>query len=278
MDLYEVSLLEAIVFGGFVLIEQARPLKKEVRMTWVYYRHLLLVMVIGSLLLIVFQVLAVRFTSPSPVEVPISIVGVLFFYVWFSFGNYWWHRCKHAYLWPVHRLHHAPQKLTTSLALFRSPVEIVLNLVFLFVMGRVLVDAPFFVCFCALCMEGAAEAYHHSNITVKKSWHWYVLQSPVMHVTHHKKNHHSDNFGTVSLWDTVFRTINVDVSPKYGNTDIGITRYSRYTESFNEVQHVGSSQTADHHRPDEGYAKREGLSSDYRHDVLDQRDTEKGKG
>ena len=140
MEYYGVSLVELAVFSIFLCLEQARPLKQQVAMTWMYYRHLVIVVLIGLAMFAGFRHLSLSLPSPSPVKFTDGVTGVLLFYIWYSFCNYWWHRCKHNYLWWVHRLHHAPQRLTTSLALFRSPIEIVLNLVFLFVIGRVLTD------------------------------------------------------------------------------------------------------------------------------------------
>ena len=87
-----------------------------------------------------------------------------------------------------------------------------------------------------------------------------------MHNTHHKLNHHSDNFGTVSLWDVVFGTVNIDDSPKFGNTSVGLSDFAGYTRIRGNNVRPDTDQWPARRHPDQRHARH------YRHAEPDQRD------
>ena len=140
-----------------------------------------------------------------------SLVGqVMIFYLVYSFGNYWFHRWKHAnpWLWKyVHSLHHAPHHMDMMVTYFRHPFEIVLNTVYLILVGKVILNAPFTVLLLALMIEGALESFHHSNTRIPASFRWLgkFVQLPEMHCIHHQRGLHKFNYAPI-IWDGVFNT------------------------------------------------------------------------
>lgn len=253
------SVFESLIFVVFALIEYHAPRDSRTRMTYVYYLRLAGIMISGAAMLAAFRWAAVNIPSPSPIQLSFSFWNVAAVYLYYSYCNYWFHRFKHSdHFWWIHKLHHGPQKLTVSMALFRSPIEICANLIFLWFLTKMLIDADWAICFTVLCIEGALEAYHHSNIRLfnKKSWHWMFIQSPGMHVTHHKWQGHSDNYGTISMWDVIFDTINL-TEYSYAQKDnqksldsfnknvnhnpqVGLQAFSGFTAARN-IQYAGSS-------------------------------------
>lgn len=149
------------------------------------------------------------------------------FYLVYSFGNYWFHRVKHSspVLWRyVHRFHHAPKKMNTLVTTFKHPFEIIVNLVFLLFIGKFLLGVSPEAGALCLGIEATLEFFHHSNIHWPKSLArvGFFIQTPPMHLVHHKRGYHNNNFAPV-LWDTVFGTVEVpDVEPtKVGTADGG---------------------------------------------------------
>ena len=155
-----------------------------------------------------------------PIELP-SLFAILLppiaegfvFYLFYSFGNYWFHRWKHAdpRLWRwLHSLHHAPNHMESVVAFFRHPAEIVANTVYLVLIGKLLFGVSAEALLIALTIEGCLEVFHHSNIRTPC---WlrplgYLIQLPEMHLVHHQMGLHKYNYGPF-LWDFVFRTVRI---------------------------------------------------------------------
>lgn len=144
------------------------------------------------------------------------------FYLFYSFGNYWFHRWKHSnhFLWRfVHKLHHSPSHMETKMAFYRHPIEIAINTVYLIVLGKLLLNISTDALAVALAIEGCLECFHHSNIAFSKRFRWlgHVIQLPGMHLIHHELGLHRYNYGPF-LWDGVFNTL---AFPEHWNEKLG---------------------------------------------------------
>lgn len=125
-----------------------------------------------------------------------------------SFVYYWWHRVRHdsKVFWLLcHQLHHSPRRLEVVTAFYKHPVEILLNSILsssiaYLLLGVSLAGASFFTLF-----AGIAEFFYHWNIDTPR-WVGYVIQRPESHRIHHKKNHHSQNYGDLPIFDILFGT------------------------------------------------------------------------
>lgn len=139
------------------------------------------------------------------------IEGVLFYLV-YSLVNYWAHRIKHRWsvAWKyLHAMHHAPTHMESLIAFYRHPLEMVVNAIVLFVLGKLLLDVSVEAVALALVIEGCLEAFHHSNIRTPR---WlkplgYLVQLPEQHLVHHQQGLHRYNYSPLTLWDTVFGTV-----------------------------------------------------------------------
>lgn len=134
----------------------------------------------------------------------------LFFYIIYSFGNYWFHRWKHSnrLLWSkLHYFHHAPSHMETRVAFFRHPSEVLVNTLYIFLLGKLVFGVSVEVIAIALVIEGCLETFHHANISISPKYRWigYIIQIPEMHLVHHQYGLHRYNYSPF-LWDTVFKT------------------------------------------------------------------------
>ncbi|WP_020408958.1 sterol desaturase family protein [Hahella ganghwensis] len=137
--------------------------------------------------------------------------GIVFYLV-YSFTNYWVHRVKHSNRWfwkYIHRFHHSPSHMETSVAFYKHPIEYAAN-TFVIVSLAVMMDASIDTIVMALVIEGCLECYHHSNIRTPDRVRWigYIIQTPEMHLVHHEYGRHRYNY-VAFLWDTVFGTVNL---------------------------------------------------------------------
>jgi sterol desaturase/sphingolipid hydroxylase (fatty acid hydroxylase superfamily) len=125
-----------------------------------------------------------------------------------DFLAYWRHRVEHAWLWPVHVVHHAPRELHVANDL-GHPVQNIFNFVFILVpMSLIQIDGPTtpFVVGAIVTLAGY---YIHSPV----EWHLGPLRRLIVdnrfHRIHHslEPRHFDKNFGIVfSAWDHLFGT------------------------------------------------------------------------
>jgi sterol desaturase/sphingolipid hydroxylase (fatty acid hydroxylase superfamily) len=125
-----------------------------------------------------------------------------------DFLAYWRHRVEHAWLWPVHVVHHAPRELHVANDL-GHPVQNIFNFVFILVpMSLIQIDGPAtpFVVGAIVTLAGY---YIHSPV----EWHLGSLRRLIVdnrfHRIHHslEPRHFDKNFGIVfSVWDYLFGT------------------------------------------------------------------------
>ncbi|MGH1542587.1 MAG: sterol desaturase family protein [Arenicella sp.] len=170
-----------------------------------------------------------------------GVWGIILFYLFYSHGNYWFHRFKHTNAWfwkHVHGLHHAPQHMEVAVAFFRHPIEISFNTLYLLFIGKVIFDVPIEIIFCALVIEGCLESFHHANIAWPNRLDWVgrFVQIPPMHLVHHECGRHTNNYSPL-FWDYLYGTceipgkrvipaigLNGDLSSRLWNFDLTISK------------------------------------------------------
>ena len=208
------SLIQLVVVIFFAILERLIPYKKYQKdpFWWKIWLGL------GTYACIWLQVLAISWASvsiPSILDFDLSSsLGCIFFYLFYSHGNYWFHRLKHSTTWfwqHVHELHHAPRHMEVALAFFRHPIEIAVNSLYLFFIGKVLFNVSFEIIFMALIIEGCLETFHHANIHWSRRLDWVgkFIQTPPMHLIHHQYGRHSDNYSPI-FWDYLYGTCNLN--------------------------------------------------------------------
>lgn len=121
---------------------------------------------------------------------------------------YWWHRIRHdsQLFWRLcHQFHHSPRRVEVAMAFYKHPVEIVCNSVLSSAIAYLLLGcSPGAVAFYAL-LAGTAEFFYHWNIRTPR-WLGYVIQRPESHRVHHRRAHHTDNYGDLPVLDLLFGT------------------------------------------------------------------------
>lgn len=209
--LQNLAITQMVFFSFFVILERLLPNRKQIRphnfgLWW--------------LAIVVFALIWLRLLLYYWAEVPVVVVehnlsdmqAGFAFYLLYSFGNYWFHRWKHAngFLWKyIHRLHHSPSHMETPVAFFRHPGEIFVNTLYLIILGKTFGVSADVLCI-ALTIEGCLECFHHSNIKTPK---WlrplgYIVQLPEMHLVHHEYKLHRYNYAPI-FWDGLFGTARV---------------------------------------------------------------------
>lgn len=125
-----------------------------------------------------------------------------------SFISYWQHRFKHRFvlLWNwLHQVHHSPVRIELLTSFYRSPLEILVNLVFMYlIMFRLLGFGLEAVLNCTLFLA-LADLFYHANIRTPRIL-GYIIQRPESHLLHHMRGIQAFNYGDLPVWDILFGT------------------------------------------------------------------------
>jgi len=133
-------------------------------------------------------------------------VGVTYFFSTLVF--YWWHRVRHeSSLWwrIAHQIHHSASRLEVVTSFYKHPFEIAINsalsaAICYPLMGCSAEQGAAYTLIIAL-----AEMFYHWNVRTPR-WIGVVLQRPESHRLHHRRFHHTKNYGDLPLWDWLFGT------------------------------------------------------------------------
>ncbi|MFC1748974.1 sterol desaturase family protein [Pseudomonadota bacterium] len=211
--MYELSVLELLLFAGLFLLERVIPARKfPILKTWI--AHWCGLMLFATLWLVGLMTLWPYISlSWQPLQGLPFWAQVLVTYLVYSFAAYWYHRIRHSnrLLWRyVHYMHHAPAHMDTRVTFWRHPVEMMLDSLVILIVGKAM-GADVEIIFCVLLVESMLEIFHHSNLHTPKRLRWvgYFLQLPEQHLIHHERGLHRWNYATVTLWDTLFGTVRV---------------------------------------------------------------------
>ncbi|NOY73622.1 MAG: sterol desaturase family protein [Gammaproteobacteria bacterium] len=211
--MYKLSILEIILFLSLFLLEHAKP-ARQFPIPKMWFKHWCELM---SFAIIWLSGLLAVWPYVSPIWQPLDdwpFWGqVITTYLTYSFVAYWYHRIRHnnRFLWRfVHYMHHAPAHMDTRVTFWRHPIEMIIDSLVILSIGKFLgVNAE--IIFCVLIIESMLEIFHHSNIHTPKCLRWvgYFIQIPEQHLIHHQQGLHRWNYATVTLWDTLFGTVQV---------------------------------------------------------------------
>lgn len=143
---------------------------------------------------------------------------------------------KTPYLWRLHKVHHADRDIDASTAIRFHPLEIIISMVFKFVVILILGPHAIGVFIFEIVLNAAA-LFNHANIALSKradSFIRIVLVTPDMHRVHHSILPHetNSNYGfNLSIWDRLFKTY--IAQPKHGhdNMVIGLKEYQTQAPS-----------------------------------------------
>lgn len=225
----ELSVIELVLFIGLFSLERLKPARTfTVFKKW--FAHWLQLMLFATLwlagLLFVWPYVPAVWL---PLEAWPLWQQVTVTYLTYSFVAYWYHRMRHTIpvLWRyIHYMHHAPAHMDTRVTFWRHPMEMMLDSLVIMLVGKLL-GAGVEVIVCVLIVESMLEIFHHSNIHTPRRWRWvgYFIQLPEQHLIHHQRALHRWNYGTVTLWDSLFRTVQIPESweghvglPEWNNT------------------------------------------------------------
>src|SRR5579885_1199173 len=133
-------------------------------------------------------------------------VGLTYFFSTFVF--YWWHRIRHEspFWWRVaHQIHHSASRLEVMTSFYKHPAEIALNSLLSAaicypMMGCSAGQGAIYTLIIAL-----AEMFYHWNVRTPR-WLGACIQRPESHRLHHRRFHHTRNYGDLPIWDWMFGT------------------------------------------------------------------------
>jgi sterol desaturase/sphingolipid hydroxylase (fatty acid hydroxylase superfamily) len=133
-------------------------------------------------------------------------VGLTYFVSTFVF--YWWHRVRHEseFWWlAAHQIHHSASRLEVFTSFYKHPFEIALNSVLSAVICYPLMGCSVAQGAAYTLLIALAEMFYHWNVRTPR-WIGVLLQRPESHRLHHRRFHHTRNYGDLPLWDWLFGT------------------------------------------------------------------------
>lgn len=143
---------------------------------------------------------------PYWLEVILTVIAL-------DFAIYWQHVAAHKIpvFWLVHRVHHADRDLDASSGLRFHPIEIVLSMLFKFLV-IILLGAPALGVFLFEILLNGCAMFNHANLKIPaaadRALRW-VIVTPDMHRVHHSilRREADTNYGfNLSIWDRMFRS------------------------------------------------------------------------
>lgn len=168
-----------------------------------------------------------------------------------TFIYYWWHRVRHEspFWWRVaHQIHHSAARLEIFTSFYKHPVEIALDSVLSAAICYPLMG-------CSVAQGGAytllvalAEMFYHWNVRTPR-WVGTLIQRPESHRLHHRRFHHTRNYGDLALWDWLFGTYSNPSRADKVVCGFGDSHEERFTPmlSFREVETTRDSEPLDFH-------------------------------
>ncbi len=159
-------------------------------------------------------------------------LNVLISAVLLDMAIYWQHVASHKIpiLWRVHRVHHADRDIDVSTGNRFHPIEIVLSMLYKFVIIIALGPAALGVFLFEVLLNGSA-MFNHANLRLPLGLDKVVRMlfvTPDMHRVHHSfhRDETDSNYGfNLAIWDRIFGTY-ID-QPRDGHDDmvIGMKKY-----------------------------------------------------
>ncbi len=252
-ELTEPQIRLGIFFGLFVLLAifellAPRRLPKPVK-TRRWITNWLIVFIDSAVLRLLFTGAAVgaalwaeaggyglfNVVEANPVLAFVVSFVILDFAIWVSH----WASHKVPLLWSIHRMHHSDVDFDVTTAIRFHPIEIVLSMLWKFVIVIALGAPAVSVLVFEIVLNGLA-MFNHSNMKLPL---WfdrflrYVIVTPDMHRIHHSIIHNEtdSNYGfNLAVWDRLFRTYRDQPEMGHEKMVIGIDEWQgdKPTELF----------------------------------------------
>ena len=144
--------------------------------------------------------------------------GILGF-VLTSFIAYWWHRAMHKYdlLWRLfHQLHHSPRRIEALTSFYMHPFDGIAATFLNAVCCYLVLGLNAYGTGVSLILAALYNIYIHADLKTPY-WVGFIIQRPEMHRVHHKRMHHSQNYG-LAILDLLFGTFS---NPKEYVQEVG---------------------------------------------------------
>jgi sterol desaturase/sphingolipid hydroxylase (fatty acid hydroxylase superfamily) len=143
-----------------------------------------------------------------------------------DFFQYWFHRWQHVSpaLWPSHRVHHSDDRLSTTTALRRSVLELLLIFAFVLVPTVVVVGVDETAAPIAFAIFYGWGFFNHANVRLSLGRLTPVLSGPQWHRIHHgvAPKYRDRNFAAYfPIFDIVFGTYRAPRAGEYPTTGVG---------------------------------------------------------
>lgn len=140
---------------------------------------------------------------------------VLIGYLSITFIYYWWHRIRHnsTFFWRLcHQIHHSPRRMEVLMSFYKHPVEILINGLLSAAITYPLLGCSVESAAVVTLATGVAELFYHWNIKTPQ-WLGPIFQRPESHRIHHQRDHHTNNYSDIPLWDILFGTYQNPMDP-----------------------------------------------------------------
>jgi sterol desaturase/sphingolipid hydroxylase (fatty acid hydroxylase superfamily) len=229
------------VLGVMALAEAALPRKDRTQpRTTRWFTNIGLVVIDTLALRLLFPILAVGVAEIAtrngwgllsltdwPFWLEVVIAAILL-----DMAIYWQHVASHKVpmLWRVHRVHHADRDIDATTGTRFHPVEIVLSMLYKFVI-IIALGAPALGVFIFEVLLNGSAMFNHANLKLPL-WLDRILRTlivtPDMHRVHHSVIHREidSNYGfNLSIWDRMFRTYIDQPQEGHDGMTIGLEPY-----------------------------------------------------
>lgn len=217
------AMIRFILVGGvlvaLLLAQRLWPRRGEVSTRWRRARNISMSLIAAGVIYLVLPLTAVSFAAaveerqiglfnfvrwPYPVELVAGIVAL-------DLAIYWQHRWMHRvpWLWRLHRVHHSDIQFEVTLGLRFHPLEIILSLLYKFLVIALLGAAPLTVLAYEVLLA-VFSLFSHADIALPGGWDRrlrLLVITPDWHRVHHSvhREETDSNYGNfLSLWDRCF--------------------------------------------------------------------------
>lgn len=225
--LEHAGIVRAVLVGGvlavLLLSQRLWPRRGEASARWRRLRNISLSLIAAGVVYLVLPLTAVGFAAavgslhlglfnylgwPFLLEFAISIIVL-------DLAIYWQHRWMHLvpWLWRLHRVHHSDTRFEVTLGLRFHPLEIILSLLYKFLVIALLGAAPLTVLAYEILLA-VFSLFSHADISLPSGWDRHlrrVVITPDWHRVHHSvhREETDSNYGNfLSLWDRCFASSN----------------------------------------------------------------------
>lgn len=229
------------MFIGMALLEMFIP-RRELRYSRAQrWPHNLILVMLNSLLLravfpaasvgVAIWVQAQGYGLFNQLDIPwalATVMGVLLL----DLGIYAQHVAVHIIpiFWRLHRVHHADPDYDVTTGLRFHPLEILLSMLYKFLMIVLLGPSVLAVLLFEVLLNGMA-MFNHANVKLPHALDKLLrvlLVTPDMHRVHHSvvPAETNSNYGfNLSIWDKIFKTYIAQPSAGHDNIDIGLKEF-----------------------------------------------------